>query len=393
MVRPAPEVDMPTYEIAGDVERYDQRDHPNARILLVPGTPEYEDYYSGHPEFKEWDDENRRILSVAKSNKQEKDPVNQHIAPSTFYGRKILGAPTFVDDAASPQNVSSSSRGVDIDPGEMARKIKGFGRHLGAAKVRITTLRPEWTLTNYAHPYSPESYGSPVELDYKNIICMAFPHNLEMLKRGTGIANSMESGWIYAYSSLVSIVMARFIRSTGWRARALPSENAPYLVVPTFVDAGVGEQGRCSFVVTKEFGNNFKPSAVATDMPLALDKPVDFGVQDFCEKCMVCAEYCPADAIGYGGKETVRGVRRWVFDGDKCRRYWSRIGGSCSICVVVCPWSHHGGVVHDTARELAQRFKVLRKYLIQGEKLFYGKFKPSPEPDWVSVKGTVRSGD
>jgi ferredoxin len=384
MVKPAPEADRPTYEIVGEIERYDQRDHPNARIELTPGAPEYEDYYSRHPEYKEWDDENRRILGAAKKAKREKDPVNQQFAPSTFYGRQVLGAPSLVDDVQSSGTSGSATKGVEVDPQEMAVKIKGFGTHLGAASVRITRLKPEWTLSNYAHPYSPEPYGEPVKLNYENIICMTFPQDLKMLRRGIGVANGLESGWKYAYSSLVSIIMAHFIRGTGWRTRALPSENAPYLVVPTFVDAGIGEQGRCSFVVTKEYGNNFKPSAVATDMPLALDRPVDFGIQDFCEKCHLCADYCPGGAISHGDKKIVRGIKRWAFDGEKCRRYWSRLGGSCTICVVVCPWSHSNGPLHDTVRELAQRFRPLRKLLVSGEKLVFGKYKPVPEPDWIS---------
>lgn len=389
MVRPAPEVDQPTYEIVGNVERYDERDQPNARIVLVPGTPEYEDYYSRRPERKEWDDETRRILAEVNKKKREKDPVNMQFRPATFYGRYVLGASHIVDgDTQSPSAPGGVPERVDVDPVEMARKIKGFGLHMGAAQVRITKLRQEWVLSNYAHPYTPEPYGKPVELDYENIICMTFPHDMRMEKCGIGVANSLESGWRYAYASVVSVIMAHFIRSTGWRARALPPENAPYLVVPTFVDAGIGEQGRCSCVLTKEFGNNFKPSAVVTDMPLALDRPVDFGIQDFCNKCYLCADYCPSGAISRGGKEVIRGVRRWAFDGDKCRRLWAKVGGNCSICIAVCPWCHPNNRLHDTVRELAQNFPPLRSAIILGEKLIYGKFRPAPEPDWIMGRGT-----
>ena len=37
------EVNKTTYDIVDSVERYDQRDQPNARILLKPGNPEYKD--------------------------------------------------------------------------------------------------------------------------------------------------------------------------------------------------------------------------------------------------------------------------------------------------------------------------------------------------------------
>lgn len=390
MVRPAPQVDNPTYEIVGTVERYDQRDHPNARAVLKPGTKEYALYYAAHPEFKEWDDENRRLLADAVKRNQEKDPVNQQFRPASFYGRYVLGLPPIVDGTAqSPHIHGGVLPRVDVDPVEMAKKIKAFGRYLGAARVRISTLKQEWVLTHFAHPYSPEPYGKPVELEYETIICLAFPQNREMIRCGIGLANQLEAGWQYAYASLVSIVMAQFIRGTGWRARPLPPENSPYLVVPTFIDAGIGEQGRCAYVVTKEFGNNFRPGAVATDMPLAKDKPVDFGLQDFCDKCLLCAGYCPAGAITHGGKEVIRGVKRWPLDGDKCRRYWDKIGGSCSICQAVCPWNHPSNVLHDTVREMAQNFPKLRRALILGEKVVYGKYRPAPPPDWIAAKGVV----
>ncbi|MFC1869661.1 reductive dehalogenase [Chloroflexota bacterium] len=389
MAKPSLEAEQPTYEIVGKVERFDQRDHPNARRALVPGTPEYEEYYSAHAECKEWDDENRRLRATMTKRKGEKDPVNTQFRTAVFYGRYVLGLQSIVDGtvhlAKAPSDVPQR---VDVDPDEMTRKIKAFAMYLGAAKVRITKLRQEWVYTNFAHPYTPEPYGKRVELDYENVICMAFPQDMRMIKCGVGTAVETEVGWKYAYGSLASVVLAQFIRGTGWRARALPPENAPYLVVPTFVDAGIGEQGRCGHVVTKEFGNKFRPGAVATDMPLAIDKPVDFGLQDFCEKCQICADYCPSHAITHEGKEVIRGVRRWHLDSAKCRRYWDTIGSTCGICQAVCPWSHQNNLVHDTVRELAQSSPPLRKLLVQGEKIFYGKFKPAPQPDWIKLKGT-----
>ena len=394
MVRPACEAGQPTYEVVGPVERFDQRDQPNARLALVPGTPEYEEYYSRHPESKEWDDENRRLRAAALKRHRETDPINQQLVPALFYARHVLGAQSIVEGATqSAIQPGGVPKRVDVDPEEMSRKIKAFGRYLGAAKVRITRLKPEWVLTNFAHPYTPEPYGKPVALDYENIVCMAFSQNRSMISCGTGIAKSVEVGWKYAYGSVVSIIVAHFIRSIGWRARALPPENAPYLVVPTFIDAGIGEQGRTCHVVTKEFGNNFRPGAVATDMPLALDKPVDFGLQDFCDRCLLCADYCPSGAITRGGKEVIRGVRRWPFEGNKCRRYWDRLGGSCAICQAVCPWSHPNNLLHDTVREVAQKFPPLRKWLIHGERLVYGKYKPAPEPDWIRTKGTADTSE
>ena len=386
-MKPPKEVDRPTYDIVGPVQRYDQRDHPIARMALKPGSPEFEDYYARHPDLRDWDDENRRLRSRAVRRRQEKDPVNERFSDSAKYGRTLMATRAIVGDGASGSTQLGDR--VDVDPKEMSSKIKAFGRYLGAGIVRITELNPDWVCTNYAHPYiAAEDYGAPVNLDYKYIICMAIPQNRDMIANGFGMAMSTETQWKYSLGALISVTVAHFIRSLGWPARALPPGNSPYLVVPTFVDAGIGEQGRCGYVVTKEYGNNFRPGAVATDVPLQTDKPVDFGLQDFCEKCFICAEVCPGGAISNEGRQVVRGVRRWHFDGNKCRRFWDSIGGSCGICQAVCPWNHPNNWFHNLMRELAETFPFLRRLLIYGEKAAYGKFEPRPVPAWMKTRGT-----
>jgi len=379
----APERERPTYDIVGDVERYDQRDHPTARAYLVPGTTEYEEYYGRHPELKEWDDENRRRRGKDHARAQKEDPIGSQFGPSVFYSRRVLGLPEIVEGTVEARHKVAIDAKVQADPQALAKIIKSYARYLGAASVRITPLNQDWVYTNYARPYTLEPYGKPVDLNYKYIICLAIPQNRAMMACGDGLAEHFEIGWIYTYASLLSVILAQFVRSLGWPAKALTSENSPYQVVPAFVDAGIGEQGRCSFVVNKEFGNNFRPGAVATDLPLAIDKPVDFGLQDFCRKCQICAETCPSKAITTGDTEVIRGVRRWPFDGDKCRRYWDTIGHSCGICQSVCPWNLPNSWPHNTVRELSQKFPLMRKLAIQGHRLFY-PFRRGPQPEWIA---------
>jgi ferredoxin len=377
-----PEVDSPTYEIVDTVERYDQRDHANARKLLVPGSDEYEDYYNRRPDLKEWDDKNRERQAGHKIESCRVDPVGSQIVPAAFYGRRVLGMPDVVEGKIAVRQRLDTGK-ADVNPQGMARMIKSFAGYFGAGRVRITRLNPDWVYTHYAAPYTLEPYGKPVELDYKYIICMAFPQNLNMMANGDGVAAHLEVGWMYAYTSLVSVIIAQHIRSLGWRTKALPAENSPLLIVPTFVDAGIGEQGRTCHVVTKEFGNNFRPGAIATDMPLAIDKPVDFGLQDFCEKCKICADECPAGAIPKGDKEVVRGARVWHFNGDKCRRYQDYKGISCGICQYVCPWSFPNKWYHNIVRELNQRSAVMRTLAIKGHHMVYGKYRRGPQPEWI----------
>lgn len=90
----------------------------------------------------------------------------------------------------------------------------------------------------------------------------------------------------------------------------------------------------------------------------------------------------PSGAIPTGGREVVRGVRKWHIDAEKCYRYWNTIGQSCGVCQVVCPWSHANNWFHKSIRELASGSSRLRKLLVMGDKLFYS-YKPGLAPKWM----------
>lgn len=379
-----PETESPAYEIVGEVERFDQRDIPFSRLLLNPTSPHYDEYYSRRPELKRLDDgwRDRSARSAVKA--VEQGWVNAQLEACGFFGSIVLSRMDVVEaDVRLPTRPQDriETGPVQASPDQMAWKIKALALQLGAARARIGRLNQSWVYSHWGVPF----YGEPVMLDYENIVCMAIPQDPFLIDVGSGTAQSFEVGWKYSLAALVSGTVADFIRRLGWRARPLPVHNAPYLVPPTFVDCGIGEFGRCGFVVTKELGNNWRPAAVATDLPLATDKPVDFGLQDFCEKCKICARACPARAISAGEKVAVRGVRRWDVDGDRCFAYWQTTGKTCAICQAVCPWNHPNNHFHNWVREMAQRWRWLRPALIRGEELAYRALGRGPEPEWVKL--------
>jgi epoxyqueuosine reductase QueG len=77
------------------------------------------------------------------------------------------------------------------------------------------------------------------------------------------------------------------------------------------------------------------------------DKPIDFGMQRFCETCLFCAHACPAQAIPRGERSLERtsisnrvGIKRWHVNVGKCFLFWvSNRGVDCSNCIAACPWS------------------------------------------------------
>jgi epoxyqueuosine reductase QueG len=72
--------------------------------------------------------------------------------------------------------------------------------------------------------------------------------------------------------------------------------NDTALAIPYAIKAGLGEYGRHGLVITPEFGPRVRFGKIFTDMPLAHDVPLRFGVTEFCEACNLCAKACPAAA-------------------------------------------------------------------------------------------------
>ena len=77
-------------------------------------------------------------------------------------------------------------------------------------------------------------------------------------------------------------------------------------------------------------------SKVFTDMPLAVDSPVDLGVAATCRACRRCAEACPAGAISAAEDPSWKtvceannpGVLRYPLNAIECLAHWRRTGRS-----------------------------------------------------------------
>ena len=382
-----PEVENPTYEVVGPTERVDARDYVFSRMALDEGTPWYEEYYSRHPELKAVDDKNRTRARTVGDKLLEKRPITEQMSISTFSRAWIFGRPDYFKHQARmkvmPTGKGPNPKKAVPDPEQMTRKIKGFALYLGAGRVRIAKMDRRWV---YSHAAAP-AYGKPYddETNYPYVICIAIPQSTYFIETHTEWGVNLEVGWKYSYASFISFAIADYIKRLGWHARPSPTTNTPYMVPPLFIDCGIGEDARCGYALTKEFGNNWRPGGIITDLPLVPDKPVDFGIKDFCEKCGICADACPSGAIPKGERSIVRGYRKWHVDSDKCYGYWAAIGRTCAICQAVCPWSHANNLLHRSAREIAQRAPFLRKFLVRGEEIFFSQ-KPKPDPRWLREK-------
>jgi len=140
------------------------------------------------------------------------------------------------------------------------------------------------------------------------------------------------------------IQLAAHIRSLGYACRVEhPIGDSDILHVPIGLKAGFGELGRHGSIINPKLGPLFRMGSVITSMPLAIDHPIDAGIAKFCDTCLACRKYCPADAIPderspEAGKDHL-GQDRYMVDTGRCFPYFAK-HSYCSICLPVCVYNH-----------------------------------------------------
>jgi epoxyqueuosine reductase len=246
------------------------------------------------------------------------------------------------DDPVDPERLA-----VD-DAVAMTARVKAVARLCGADLVGVTEIDPLWVYSHYFDGATGK-YGE-LELPYKYAVVMAIGMDFASIRQSPGFAASAATALAYSQMAEVSSSLARYIRGLGWEA--VPSGNDTTQSIPLAIDAGLGELGRLGLLLTPEFGARQRICKVYTNLPLAPDKPIDFGMQRFCETCQACAHACPVQAIPRGQRSyeltsisNRPGILRWHVDVAKCFQFWVMNGGSlqglsdCSNCIAACPWS------------------------------------------------------
>ena len=109
------------------------------------------------------------------------------------------------------------------------------------------------------------------------------------LKCAPGYIGDAAASVVYSRMSLCGAMLAHFIRGLGYRA--VPMGNDTALSVPLAIDAGLGELSRMGTLITPEYGPRVRLHKVFTDLPLAPDSPVEFGVWGFSRRCSKSARH------------------------------------------------------------------------------------------------------
>jgi len=281
---------------------------------------------------------------------------------------------------------------VGDKPELMSRHMKETAYFLRADMVGICEL-PQYAVFSHSR-----WDGSPIELDHKYAIAILVDQDWKTAAAFGGrdwISNSM-SFLSYSASGFIACVLADYIRRLGYPARAHHAMNYQVVVPPVLLWAGLGEMCRMGDCVLNPFlGPRFKAAVVTTNLPLAIDKPIDFGLQDFCNKCGKCARECPSQAIPHGDKVMHNGYERWPTDVKKCTsmRVGNQRGSGCGTCIKVCPWNKPYPPFHRTVNWMLRNFPISRRLAIRADD-WCGFGKPDPKRKWwldmEEIDGTLR---
>jgi len=285
-----------------------------------------------------------------------------------------------------------------------AELIKKMARLFGATMVGITRLNPDWCY-NFGLRGSKEKglYEMPKHWEY--VIAFGVPQQWEQVMSNPNMGTSFDA---YARATIAARRLEKYIKNLGYPARRhSPMDGYDLIGVPILQDAGLGTQGRHGICITPETGSNFRSAFVTTNLPMAVDKPIDIGVDEFCADCKICAEICPSNSISFertNKNMTYRGYRHWQIEQTSCFNFWMQsMGGiGCRLCLIACPFSRKNNWVHATSR-LVDKYDptgLANDTLIWMQKNFFkypdaqeylpppdGRFATYREPvEWLQVK-------
>lgn len=279
----------------------------------------------------------RALFGELGKNVQEKAKGGHYVRKSapSFAQRRALGAFVLLQDGDSSHSNYDTS-----DAAKNAANIKATSYFLGVDAVGISRC-PEWTW------YSHDAAGQEITPPHDQAISMVIDQGYETMEGASGddwiaVAQSMRA---YLRFSLLGGVIAKQIRNLGYPAKAHTVMDGEVLQPPLLLLSGLGEVSRIGEVILNPYlGPRLKSGTITTTMPLAHDKPIDFGLQNFCNNCNKCARECPSGAITAGPKLMFNGYETWKSDSQKCATYriTTQGGAMCGRCMKTCPWNLEG---------------------------------------------------
>jgi len=277
---------------------------------------------------------------------------------------------------------------IPEDPKILSRHIKRLGYFLKAGIMGICRI-PEYAV------YSHDRQGNPIDINYQYAIVIVMSKEYETVRASKGYDWIDTPICFQSYVQAASVVhtMADYIRRLGYDASAQhvspgPNDRYQVLIPPLLLWAGIGEISRAGIILSPFLGLNFKAAAVLTNMPLEPDKPIDFGLQNFCQHCRICAEACPSKAIPMGDKVMYNGYETWKLDERRCKmfRVFNQKGTGCNRCIKICPWTRPYTWPNNLVRWAVKRSGLARRLTVKADHILDRRKSNEKDKWWFDLE-------
>jgi len=238
------------------------------------------------------------------------------------------------------------------DPAAESIEIKKIAMLFGANLVGIAAIDERW---HYASRVDTRDFSAaPNDLPpgMTHVIVMGHAMDADLVDTYPSALAGASTGLEYSHEAAIAIQMSSYIRNLGYEAVASMNDTA--LVIPYAIQAGLGEYGRNQMVLTPEYGPRVRFSKIFTNLPLIADRPRPLGIKAYCDDCTKCAAACPPRALPFGPPEektdslsTIKGVKKWSANCEKCFGFWAKLKTDCAICMRVCPFNRRYDRIAD----------------------------------------------
>lgn len=324
------------------------------------------EFYKKFPERLEWD--YKTFTETIPLNREDRKKYGSYYTLISVY-EAGFGAVRPASPTTPPEEYDFTTIGrgggqplpekVPFKSPELAKEfVKEISHRFGATLVRFTVPNIDWHYSDGWRGTEPGYDHSKLPSHYKSAIVIGVPMEWDEVLGSPQMSTSQDA---YARVSIAGMRIEGALKSMGYATRASTPNNGYDVIVPPYsVDSGLGEHCRAGYVITPEVGSNCRTAVILTELDIAPDKPIEFGVKEFCNKCKICAEQCPSGAISmadsYDGLE-IRGYEHWYINNGACYNFWreSMGGMGCRLCVANCPYSRKDNWMHGVSRALDPR--------------------------------------
>ncbi len=294
-----------------------------------------------------------KVPKIVKQDKEGYSRIDFAMAYASWIVHDAFGG-GLAKAKIRPYRNSAATIGIDWtetkheikDTEKMSSSLKRAARLFGASLVGICKLNRAWL---YADAKVPRKF--------RNVVVMAIEMDSDGIAASPAVPAAAATGVGYSRMAFVLACVGEFIRNLGYEAIQCGNDTA--LSVPLAIDAGLGELGRNGLLITPQYGPRVRLCKIFTDLPLSHDKPISFGVQEFCKKCRQCAKNCKPGAISNDEEPSFEpvcrsnngGALKWYVNAELCYQFWCENGTDCSTCIAVCPYNRPAHGKRATQRE------------------------------------------